>query len=86
MHSKAVFNIFSRIAHYNYLISFLDMKVTQIMKLVGSAWQELDKGENAKYHKPCEEDKTRYEEEKDAFLAGGGDADAITKKPRRSKK
>merc|ERR1712073_209738 len=63
-----------------------DMKVTQIMKLVGAAWQELDEGEKAKYHKLSEEDKTRYEEEKDAFLAAGGDADALTKKPRKSKK
>ena len=89
------FNLHAAVLHSSFrelhalkriLFFFTDMKVTQIMKLVGAAWQELDEGEKAKYHKLSEEDKTRYEEEKDAFLAAGGDADALTKKPRKSKK
>ena len=56
------------------------------MKAVGAAWQELDDAEKERYKKLAEEDKTRYEEERDAFLAAGGDPDALNRKPRKSKK
>ena len=59
------------------------MKVTQVMKAIGAAWAEVDDKEKARYQKMAEEDKTRYEEEKNAFLAAGGDPEALNRKSKK---
>merc|ERR1711973_345770 len=60
-----------------------DMKVTQVMKAIGAAWAEVDDKEKARYHKMADEDKTRYEEETKAFLAAGGDPEALNRKSKK---
>merc|ERR1712080_91735 len=63
-----------------------EMKVTEIMKVLGSQWRDLDDDDKAKYQQLADEDKTRYEEEPDAFLAAGGSVEDLARKPRKSKK
>merc|ERR1711970_920224 len=63
-----------------------EMKVTEIMKVLGSQWRELHDDDKNKYQQLADEDKTRYEEEKDAFLAAGGSVEDLARKTRKSKK
>ena len=62
------------------------MKVTQIMKHLGSLWRELDDGEKSKYGKMAETEKAQYQDKVDAFVAAGGDLKAKPKKASKSTK
>lgn len=62
------------------------MKVTQVMKHLGSLWRELDDREKAKYAKMAEEEKVQYQANVEAFVAAGGDMKAKPKKASRSTK
>merc|ERR1739848_233592 len=59
-----------------------DLKLTQISKVLGAEWKELDEGEKADYREKAAEDKLRYAEEVEAFKAAGGN---MEKKQRKKK-
>merc|ERR1712136_361636 len=46
-----------------------DMKITEVAKLIGAQWQELDDDEKKPYEEKAAKDKKRYEKEKKAYLA-----------------
>lgn len=62
------------------------IKVTEVAKLLGQQWKEVDAKEKEKYTKLAAKDKERYEKEKDAFVKAGGDLKAKPAKKSAAKK
>lgn len=62
------------------------IKVTEVAKLIGQKWKEVDAKEKEKFAKLAAKDKERYEKEKEAFVKAGGDLKAKPAKKAASKK
>lgn len=62
------------------------MGIGPIAKILGEEWREMDDSEKSKYLKKAADDKERYETEKEAFLAAGGELPARKTKTASKKK
>ena len=59
-----------------------DIKITEISKIAGQRWKEIEAERKAKFDAMAKADKERYEKEKKEWIASGGAAAASsTKKP-----
>merc|ERR1711962_1800162 len=47
-----------------------DMKITEVAKLIGAQWRELEDGEKKPYEEQAAKDKKRYEKEMQAYNQG----------------
>jgi len=44
-----------------------DMKITEVMSMIGAQWRELDEDEKKPYHEQAAKDRKRYEKEMKAY-------------------
>lgn len=49
----------------------------ELTKALGAAWQQLDDEGRKPYVEMYEQDKTRYEQEKEDYIANGGDQSVV---------
>merc|ERR1712150_153846 len=62
------------------------IKVTEVSKIAGERWREINANDKAKYEEKALKDKERYEREKAEFIAAGGEMTVSKSSPAKKQK